>query len=170
MEDKCFSIHGHRYGITLYFQAVRDSGNPDISIPFSDFERVGRYFNEKWDHAHIIDKDDPLLPLFQQVEETNFPIPMKRVVLDEIPSVENICFTIFDDLAADWPLITLEIQETDSSTVCYSAHDYEEDLVRINRVPHECDFSDPLKVKCDECGKTRFLYRSELRKRTTPGT
>lgn len=171
LTDKCFSLHGHRYGVSIFYGAKRTNDN--VTIPFSAFSVAENYFVKKWDHAHIIDKADPLLPYLQQFiegdlhEVENGP-HQKLVILDRPASVENMCFEIFHDMVKlGYPIILLEIKETDSSTVCYDGEDYENDLIFFKVAPHtpehECDFTNS--KRCPICGKTPYEWRVEQRRK-----
>lgn len=158
-KTKCFSVHGHRYGVTLIFNVQRDTLKRDITVPFEAYEYIETYFKQKWDHAHMIDKDDPLYPTLSDPE-----LGMRLVVLERIPSVENICYEVFGDIVdlGYTGLVQLEIQETDTSTVIYNVQDFQKDQDEYLMPPHVCDFSTQ-KQECEVCGKTRYIWASEQR-------
>ncbi len=174
LTDKCFALHGHRYGVSIFYEAIRRDSN--VTIPFSAFHVAEKYFLEKWDHAAIFDEADPILPYLAQFEKEdlnqseNGP-KMKYVLLKRPSSVENVCFEIFYDMVQlGYPVAIVEVKETDSSTVVYSKEDFHHDLAFFKMdqpaTDHECELvTNPFAFKCFICGKTRYEYRVEQRRR-----
>lgn len=156
--SKCQSLHGHRYGITCWFEVQRDSQN--FTVLFEAFDVVEDYLKKQWDHAHIVNQHDPLYDVLKH-------LGMRQKVLIRPPSVENICFELFNAIIEmGFELQQIEVQETDSSSICYNRADYLYDLAFFEfQEEHECDFSNPKKMRCDTCGKTRYQYRSTARRK-----
>jgi 6-pyruvoyltetrahydropterin/6-carboxytetrahydropterin synthase len=126
--DKCSNLHGHRYGLRCFFEVERDG---DISTLFGDFDSVIEpWLKQEYDHALLIHRDDPLYQTLldhqQRVGET-----LRMNVFDRPTSVENLCHKLFTEITQHgFRLNRIEVQETDTSTICYSR----EDWVRDNRM------------------------------------
>lgn len=84
-ESKCRTLHGHEYKAEIFASA---NGLDSLGrvIDFSEIKnKVGSWIDEHWDHALIIFKDDPNLPLLQQCEG------LKPVfVFEKNPTAENM--------------------------------------------------------------------------------
>ena len=97
-EGHCRHIHGHRYviEITLLGDILNHQGYADDGMVL-DFGDIKKLANElvvnKWDHAFLVAKEDQLLVNFLA------SIPdHKTVILDVIPTVENLAQTAFSIL------------------------------------------------------------------------
>ena len=161
--DKCFNVHGHLYRVTCIFSVTRDILNPHITQLFAQYDVIDHHLKAVWDHSMIINRSDPV---GKAILEATGGV-QRFVILDRPTSVENVCYELwhtithilkFDNLAC------LRIQETESSTVVYTAEDYKADqkLFQEEPVPPcECVFN--AKGNCIVCGGTEFQYK--LRKR-----
>jgi len=97
-EGHCRHIHGHRYviEITLLGDILNHQGYADDGMVL-DFGDIKKLANElivnKWDHAFLVAKEDESLVNFLA------SIPdHKTVILDVIPTVENLAQTAFSIL------------------------------------------------------------------------
>ena len=97
-EGQCRHIHGHRYVIevTLLGDVLNHQGYADDGMVL-DFGDIKKLTNElivsKWDHAFLVAKEDESLVNFLG------SIPdHKTVMLDVIPTVENLAQTAFSIL------------------------------------------------------------------------
>jgi len=97
-EGHCRHIHGHRYVIevTLLGDVLNHQGYADDGMVL-DFGDIKKLTNElivsKWDHAFLVAKEDESLVSFLG------SIPdHKTVMLDVIPTVENLAQTAFSIL------------------------------------------------------------------------
>jgi 6-pyruvoyltetrahydropterin/6-carboxytetrahydropterin synthase len=97
----CRHIHGHRYVIevTVLGQVLDHQGHGDdgMVLDFGDIKKItNEMVVEKWDHAFLVAKEDEMLVNFLAT------IPgHKTIVLDCIPTVENLAqtaFTILDPI------------------------------------------------------------------------
>ncbi|UXC34623.1 6-carboxytetrahydropterin synthase QueD [Cupriavidus gilardii] len=96
---QCRNIHGHRYrlDLTLSGEVLHREGAADEGmIPdFSDIKALAnQHLVDKWDHAFLIHRGDTALLEFLCGMEGH-----KTVVLDAIPTVENLAQIAFDMLA-----------------------------------------------------------------------
>jgi len=97
-EGQCRHIHGHRYVIevTLLGDVLNHQGYADDGMVL-DFGDIKKLTNElivsKWDHAFLVAKEDESLVNFLGSIQGH-----KTVVLDVIPTVENLAQTAFSIL------------------------------------------------------------------------
>ncbi len=96
---QCRNIHGHRYrlDLTLSGEVLHREGASDdgMILDFGDIKTLAQeHLVSKWDHAFLIYRGDTALLNFLQSMEGH-----KTVVLDAIPTVENLAQIAFDILA-----------------------------------------------------------------------
>ncbi|WP_423191983.1 6-carboxytetrahydropterin synthase QueD [Cupriavidus sp. H18C2] len=96
---QCRNIHGHRYrlDLTLAGEVLRQEGASDdgMILDFGDIKALANeHLVSKWDHAFLIDRGDTALLNFLQSMDNH-----KTVVIDSIPTVENLAQAAFDILA-----------------------------------------------------------------------
>ena len=103
---------------------------------FGDIDKHVEPLISRYDHALMIDRNDPLYKLLasenQLLDGTEPPnlgrSRLKVVVFDEETSAENLARRLFNDLVdKSLPLIEVRVQETDSSVVIYDINDYRSD-------------------------------------------
>ena len=91
----CRHIHGHRYVIevTVLGDVLNHQGHSDdgMVLDFGDIKKItNELIVEPWDHAFLVAKEDEMLVNFLAT------IPgHKTIVLDCIPTVENLAQTAF---------------------------------------------------------------------------
>lgn len=95
----CRSVHGHRYTleVTLAGPVRAQPGASDngMVVDFADIKKIA---NEQivsvWDHAFLVYRDDqPLCDFLHTLPNT------RTVVLDQVPTAENLALLIFETLA-----------------------------------------------------------------------
>lgn len=96
---QCRHLHGHRYAIELTVSgpvhAARGQSDDGMLIDFGDIKRLAlQYLVEPWDHAFLVAKQDTVLVKFLASLPNH-----KTVVLDDVPTVENLVKFAFDILA-----------------------------------------------------------------------
>ena len=129
LDDKCRNIHGHRYGIRCVFRVQRRGS---ISTLFGDFDaRIEPFLKREYDHAMLIHINDPLYrALSEYMRRTGDFLRLKQ--FDEPTSVENLAHRLFSEISSmGFHLETLEVQETDTSTVVYTREDWMADNRRL---------------------------------------
>jgi 6-pyruvoyltetrahydropterin/6-carboxytetrahydropterin synthase len=97
-KSQCRNLHGHRYTleITLTGAVIDVEGSSDngMIMDFSDIKSLAKeHLVDVWDHAFIVyERDDA-------VREFLASLPgHKTVVIDRIPTVENLARVAFDIL------------------------------------------------------------------------
>ncbi|MBI1890816.1 MAG: 6-carboxytetrahydropterin synthase QueD [Burkholderiales bacterium] len=99
-KSQCRNLHGHRYTveITLVGGVIQEEGNSDngMIMDFSDVKALAKqHLVDVWDHAFIVYAKDA------SVREFLDSLPgHKTVVIDQIPTVENLAQTAFNILKA----------------------------------------------------------------------
>lgn len=99
-KSQCRNLHGHRYTIevTLVGDVIHDEGSSDngMIMDFSDVKALAKqHLVDVWDHAFIVYAKD------NAVREFLDTLPgHKTVVIDCIPTVENLAQTAFNILKA----------------------------------------------------------------------
>ena len=97
--SQCRNLHGHRYvlEITLQGDLVDTEGAPDrgMVMDFADVKSLAmEHLVNKWDHAFLVYEGDSKVRDFLESMAGH-----KTVVLDRIPTVENLAAVAFDILA-----------------------------------------------------------------------
>lgn len=96
--SQCRNLHGHRYTleITLTGQVVEHDGQPDngMIMDFSDVKALAKEnLVDLWDHAFLVyEKDNKVREFLQSLPGH------KTVVLNRVPTVENLAKIAFDML------------------------------------------------------------------------
>jgi 6-pyruvoyltetrahydropterin/6-carboxytetrahydropterin synthase len=99
-KSQCRNLHGHRYTleITLVGAVIEEEGSSDngMIMDFSDVKALAKqHLVDVWDHAFIAYEKD------HAVREFLESLPgHKTVIIDRIPTVENLARTAFDILKA----------------------------------------------------------------------
>ncbi|MGH8841211.1 MAG: 6-carboxytetrahydropterin synthase QueD [Advenella sp.] len=99
-KSQCRNMHGHRYTleITLSGPVSMVDGAPDrgMVIDFSDVKAIAKaLIVDVWDHAFLVYSGDTVVRTFLDSMADH-----KTVVLDRIPTAENLVQIAFDTLAA----------------------------------------------------------------------
>lgn len=134
LQDKCSNLHGHRYGLTCFFEVER-TGN--LSTLFGDFDAlIEPLLKNEYDHGMLIHRNDPLYEtLLMHRERTGEHFRLK--VLDFPTSVENVSYVLFTEIVElGFRLKKIELRETDTSVVEYTREDWVADNRRFSEVSH----------------------------------
>lgn len=118
--SQCRNLHGHRYvlEVTLSGDVVQAPGASDngMLMDFSEIKRIARaHIVDVWDHAFLVYEGDHAVRGFLDTLPDH-----KTVVLDRIPTAENLDSIIFATLAphyhghygADLRLTRVRLYET----------------------------------------------------------
>lgn len=95
-QSQCRHLHGHRYAIeiTLLGDIIRQTGSPlnGMVMDFSDVKALARQnLVDAWDHAFLVWRGDTALLSFLESLPGH-----KTVVLDMVPTAENLAAVAFD--------------------------------------------------------------------------
>jgi 6-pyruvoyltetrahydropterin/6-carboxytetrahydropterin synthase len=97
--SQCRNLHGHRYvlEITLQGDVVETEGAPDrgMVMDFADVKSLAtEHLVSRWDHAFLVYEGDT------RVRDFLASMPdHKTVVLDRVPTVENLAAIAFQTLS-----------------------------------------------------------------------
>ncbi len=97
-KSQCRNLHGHRYTleITLVGKVIEQEGSTDngMIMDFSDVKALAKqHLVDVWDHAFLVyEKDAPVREFLASLPNH------KTVIIDRIPTVENLARTAFDIL------------------------------------------------------------------------
>lgn len=128
LDDKCRNLHGHRYGITCFFEVERQGS---MSTLFAHFDRkLEPFFKTEYDHGMVINVNDPLYEsLCEHMRRTGESLKLK--LFDRPTTVENLGHQLFTEITElGFRLERLEVRETDTSVLIYTRNDW----VADNRV------------------------------------
>lgn len=97
-KSQCRNLHGHRYTleITLLGEVIEEEGSSDngMIMDFSDVKALAKaHLVDIWDHAFLVYAKDSAVRNFLATIPDH-----KTVVIDKIPTVENLARTAFDTL------------------------------------------------------------------------
>jgi 6-pyruvoyltetrahydropterin/6-carboxytetrahydropterin synthase len=97
--SQCRNLHGHRYTLelTLTGEVIETPGAADngMVMDFSEIKAIAKtHIVDVWDHAFLVYEGD------HAVRDFLATLPgHKTVVLDRVPTVENLVKIVFDILA-----------------------------------------------------------------------
>lgn len=97
-KSQCRNLHGHRYTleITLVGEVVDQDGQSDngMIMDFSDIKALAKeHLVDVWDHAFLVYEKDVAIKQFLDSLPDH-----KTVVLNRVPTVENLARIAFDIL------------------------------------------------------------------------
>jgi 6-pyruvoyltetrahydropterin/6-carboxytetrahydropterin synthase len=97
-KSQCRNLHGHRYTleITLLGEVIEEEGSSDngMIMDFSEVKALAKaHLVDVWDHAFLVYAKDSVVRSFLATLPDH-----KTVVIDKIPTVENLARTAFDIL------------------------------------------------------------------------
>jgi 6-pyruvoyltetrahydropterin/6-carboxytetrahydropterin synthase len=97
-KSQCRHLHGHRYAleITLTGDIISDvhSTNDGMVMDFSEVKEIAKvHVVDKWDHAFLVARSDTTVVDFLCALPDH-----KTVVLDTVPTAENLARTAFNIL------------------------------------------------------------------------
>ena len=135
LPDKCRNLHGHRYGLTCFFEVERTG---DITTLFGDFDaKLEPWLKNEYDHGMLINVNGPLYEtLLGHMERTGETFRLKK--MDRPSSVENLSWMMFTEITdMGFHLNRIEIRETDTSVVSYTREDWIADNRLFAKSPSE---------------------------------
>ena len=99
-KSQCRNLHGHRYTleITLVGNVIETEGSSDngMIMDFSDIKALAKqHLVDVWDHAFLVYRKDEAVKNFLDSLPDH-----KTVIIDTIPTVENLARTAWDILKA----------------------------------------------------------------------
>ena len=126
LNDKCRNLHGHRYGLTCFFEVERTGS---ISTLFGEFDaKIKPLLKNEYDHGMLINVNDPLYEtLLDHQRRTGETFRLKK--FNEPTSVENLAYKLFAEITdLGFRLASIELRETDTSVLTYTREDWVDDV------------------------------------------
>lgn len=87
----CAFVHGHTYRVKVTL-SQGFLGTDDMVVDFSPIKQLLRTLLSEWDHALLLNEEDPLVELLRDREE------VRLVVMQGDPTAEKIAETILIEL------------------------------------------------------------------------
>ena len=112
-DGQCRFLHGHNARVEIDIEA--DSlDHRGMVIDFSDIrDTVKTWIDDNLDHRLILNRDDPLIPVLNEMHEPHY-------VIDRNPTAENIAAHIFEMVASEkMPISEVRLWETPNSYATY---------------------------------------------------
>ncbi len=107
---KCRNLHGHNGRVVIAFEADGLDAKGMV-IDFTEIKRtVSGWIDEHLDHRMILCRDDPAVPVLQEMGEPVF-------LMDVNPTAENIARQIFD-VARQKGLPVVEVRLWETPQCC----------------------------------------------------
>ncbi|ASV76839.1 6-carboxytetrahydropterin synthase, Queuosine biosynthesis QueD, PTPS-I [Thermogutta terrifontis] len=110
---KCRNLHGHNGLLVITFETA-SLDELGMVLDFTDIKRVVQgWIDENLDHRMILHRQDPVVPVLQEMGEPLF-------LMDENPTAENIARLIFDYVAQKGlPVVETRLWETPRCAAVY---------------------------------------------------
>ena len=136
LNDKCSSLHGHRYQIDYSTEVKRGAGGNgfDITTLFSDFEGPEAEVIRCFDHSTMIDIEDPLADVLVRFALTDRSSKWRITLFRAATSAENLATFAFTELnrLLSGRVQELSLRETDSTLITMEAAWWRKDLMRFS--------------------------------------
>lgn len=126
-KSKCRNLHGHTYKIIIGVEGLinNEGGKSEegMVIDFGDLKEIlKKKVYDVFDHAFMVYRNDPLFDIF--MKEKLFK-DMQIIIVDFVPTAENIAKSIYDLLSKsindeNKKLKYVTIWETKNSSATYS--------------------------------------------------
>lgn len=116
---KCRHLHGHngKAVITIAGERLDERG---MVVDFGEIkDSVSRWIDEHLDHRMILHREDPVVPVLQEMGEPLY-------LLDANPTAENIAKAIYDEsrlLGLPVPIVEVRLWETPKCFAAYVPQD-----------------------------------------------
>ena len=112
-DGKCRFLHGHNGRAVITIEA-QDLDQRGMVLDFSDIkDGVTSWIDEHLDHRMLLHRDDPMVPVLQQLKEPIY-------VLEMNPTAENIARLIHEAaVSRGFPVVKTELWETPR---CYATY------------------------------------------------
>ena len=106
----CQLLHGYALEFKVTFESVEEDVDKQLDemnwiMDYGGFKSqptgngLKDWMNDMWDHTTLIEKDDPYLPIFEELATENPPV-LKLITMDEIgaESAARMVFEKFNDV------------------------------------------------------------------------
>ncbi|TWT87582.1 6-pyruvoyl tetrahydropterin synthase [Pseudobythopirellula maris] len=120
--DKCRNLHGHRYGVSCFFEVERQGA---LTTLFGDFDdKIEPHLKQNYDHGMLINGSDPLYATLRDHEQRTGE-KFRLNVFSAPTTVENLAHKLFGEITEmGFRMQRIEVRETDTSVVTYTHKDW----------------------------------------------
>ncbi len=117
-EGHCAHIHGYSRAFTFWFRATERTENGFV-MDFGQLGEVKQWLEDNFDHTMLLDSDDPLLPLFRELESKG---ACRLVIYDDVGMEGTAAYVM--DWVGEWVrrqtdgrvwLHSVEVRENDKN-------------------------------------------------------
>jgi len=124
-QGKCYNIHGHSYRTTITFGSPSLDANGMV-IDFYHFAKVKEFIDNNWDHALMLNIDDPLKDFL--TVKGNLTRGLKYAIVPGEPSAENMARWLCEiaskllaefTLGKDRQILSVTVEETATSAATF---------------------------------------------------
>ena len=118
-QGKCAHLHGHNGRVVISLEGG-DLDECGMLVDFGDIKKtINVWIDENLDHQMILAKDDPAVPVLQELGEPMF-------LMDENPTAENIARLIYEEsVKLGLPVTEVRLWETPRCHAVYKEGDRE---------------------------------------------
>lgn len=117
---RCINCHGHNFVILVGLKSPQLNDN-DMVMDFADLKEMINGFIDKWDHAMILNEDDPLVKEYSYFKDCHFRV----VTYPFDPTAERLSQVLFEEIsrtlidsAIDVEYVTIYENENSKATYC----------------------------------------------------
>lgn len=115
---RCINYHGHNLVILVGLKSPQLNDN-DMVMDFADLKKMINGFIDKWDHAMILNENDPLLESY-----TNFSKRFRVMTYPFDPTAEKLTQVLFEEVDRALTNSTINVEyvtiyENDGSKATY---------------------------------------------------
>mgnify|MGYP001482822887 CR=1 FL=1 len=122
-DGKCFNIHGHSYNAAIVFGSDKLDASGMV-IDFYHFAKIKEYIDNNWDHALMLNIDDPVRDVLKDAKVTR---KLKMWIAEGEPTAENIAkwlcvqsSMLLSNVAPDGvQILSVTVYETATSSATY---------------------------------------------------
>lgn len=120
----CAYVHGYSRSFTFWFDCFRREPGTGFVMDFGDLKDVKEWLESLFDHTLLLDKDDPLLDDFIELEKKG---ACKLTILEDV-GMEGTAKFVFDHVSkiidekteGRVSLVSVECRENEKNSAIYS--------------------------------------------------
>lgn len=137
VHSHCQLLHGYALKFKVTFESVEEDVDKQLDemnwiMDYGGFKSqptgngLKDWMNNMWDHTTLIEKDDPYLPIFEELATENPPV-LKLITMDKIgaESAARMVFEKFNDVMSKTgggrvKVVKVECWENDKNSSIYT--------------------------------------------------
>lgn len=106
-DGHCAQIHGHNFSFAFTFQA-RELDENNFVIDFGKLKWLKEWLEDRFDHALVLNRDDPHRPYIEDALIGNSPEPLAKITIVPSGSAEGLALWVFDEVNTELMRRTVE--------------------------------------------------------------